>query len=229
MSSLRARTLRVAAVSSALYALYTYPPRSGHWISESPHPGCSPRVLFGQLWALLGRHALVQELDVASNEANPGEAARGAGSSGTSLPRSHGTPGPENGHPLSQTGSPEPRGNQTEAAPLNPTRILSFSSTSLPAPGCLHAICLGSPKHRGQTGAPGQTRDLLLSPKSLSVRLRSRPEISCGPVLPRSPRGPQPGGSEAQGSMQHGNSESSEHLRREKFASLGGGARKSHV
>ena len=69
---------------------------------------------------------------------------------------------------------------------------------------------------------PGQTLDLLLSPKSLSVRLRSRPGISCGPVLPRSPRGPQPGGSEAQGSMQHGNSESSEHLRREKFASLGG-------
>lgn len=123
---------------------------------REPPSWVSPRVLFGQLWALLGRHDLVQELDVASNEANPGEAARGAGSSGTSLPRSHGTPGPENGHPLSQTGSPEPRGNQTEAAPLNPTRILSFSSTSLPAPGCLHAICLGSPKHRGQTGAPGQ-------------------------------------------------------------------------
>lgn len=82
---------------------------------------------------------------------------------------------------------------------------------------------------RNEDMVPVQTLDLLLSPKSLSVRLRSRPGISGGPVLLRSPRGPQPGGSEAQGSMQHGNSESSEHLQREKFASLGGGARKSHV
>lgn len=229
MSSLRARTLRVAAVSSALYALYTYPPRSGHWISESPILGVpqgssldsSGRYLAGTTWSKSLTWLPMRQ----TQEKRLGELAP----QGHPSPGAMGLQGLRTGHPLSQTGSPEPRGNQTEAAPLNPTRILSFSSTSLPAPGCLHAICLGSPKHRGQTGAPGQTRDLLLSPKSLSVRLRSRPEISCGPVLPRSPRGPQPGGSEAQGSMQHGNSESSEHLRREKFASLGGGARKSHV